>query len=158
MTILSLLAIMAYNCMFPVMQTQPLTYLMYQLYFRSRHCDAEINWSLLLGSTGDLPLIEAQLPIQAAAVTRTFVIGIHYLLLNLLLTFAAITCICEWLKGYYQIRRSTSFLVSMKNLEGKAFNITFASLVALSASVLFLDIVAMSFYLADVLRAKVRWN
>lgn len=157
MTILSLLAIMAHSCMFPIMQTQPLTYLMHLLYFRSRHCDAEINWSFLLGSTGDLPLVEAQLPIQAAAVTRTFVIGIHYLVLNLLLTFAAIACICEWLKEYYHPGFSTSFSVTMKkNLEGKAFNITFASLVALSASVLFLDIVAMSFYLADVLRARVR--
>lgn len=104
MTILSLLAIMAYNCMLPIMQSQPLTYLMHLLYFRSRHCSAEINWSILLGSTGDLPLVEAQLPIQAAAVTRTFVIGIHYLVLNLLLTFAAIACVCEWLKEYYQIR------------------------------------------------------
>lgn len=104
MTILSLLAIMAHNCMFPIMQTQPLTYLMHLLYFRSRHCEAGINWSFLLASTGDLTLVEAQLPIQAAAVTRTFVIGIHYLILNLLLTFAAISCICKWIFEKFQIR------------------------------------------------------
>lgn len=91
MTILSLLAIMAHFCMFS-MQAQPLTYLLYLLYFRSRHCEKEISWKHLNG--GDFA-IDAQLPRQADAVTRTFLLGIHQLILNLCLTLAAIGCLRE---------------------------------------------------------------
>lgn len=93
MIVLSMLALMAYNCMFPLMHSEPLAYLLHLIYFRSRHCEKQINWADL-GIPVDFH-IDVDLPTQASAVTRTFVIAVHYLVLNLLLTLVAIACLCE---------------------------------------------------------------
>lgn len=97
MIVLSLLAIMAHFCAFPVMQSNPLTYLLYLLYFRSRHCTREINWIYL--GLQDLQFVEAELPNQSASVTRTLTIVVLYLILNVLLSLAAVASLRECFIG-----------------------------------------------------------
>lgn len=95
MILLSMSALMAYNCLFPLMKSEPLAYLLYLMYFRSRHCEQSIDWTALGLSERESFKFEAELPNQAAAVTRTFTIAIHYMTFNILLTLFAVACLCE---------------------------------------------------------------
>ena len=87
---------MAHNCMFvTVMKTEPLAYLLYLIYFRSKHCEKVISWSHLGLYAEDSSFVDAELPNQTAAVTRTFAFAICYMILNTLVILAAIACICK---------------------------------------------------------------
>lgn len=103
MIILSMLSVMTYNCMFPIMNGQPTMYLLYLMYFRSRHCDKRINWTNLGLETSEHMPIEAVLPQQASAVTRTFAISVHYMIFNVILSLFAVACLCELARKIFKI-------------------------------------------------------
>lgn len=107
MIVLSMLALMAHNCMFPIMKTEPLAYLLYLMYFRSRHCSQQIVWTYLGLEGQDLPFVEPKLPLQAAAVSRTFAFAILYLNLNILLTLCAVSSLCKLHQSHYGVQSTT---------------------------------------------------
>jgi hypothetical protein len=95
MIVLSMLALMAHFCMFEaVMREDPLTYLLHLLYFRSKSCDAEVNWENLR-IVGNLNNTTAELSGQSMAVTRTFTFAILYTAFNTLLSLAAVASLRE---------------------------------------------------------------
>jgi hypothetical protein len=91
-----MLGIMAHYCMFPIMKSEPLAYLLYLMYFRSRNCKREITWENLGLNDENVAFVEAQLPQQAAAVTRTFSIAMLYMIFNILLTLFAVASLCKY--------------------------------------------------------------
>ena len=95
MILLAMIALMAHNCMFPIMKSEPLAYLFYLMYFRSSRCDQHINW-LHLGLKSDLNFVVAEIPNQASAVTRTFAFAITYMVLNVALSMAAVASLREY--------------------------------------------------------------
>lgn len=95
MILLSMLGVMAHNCMFPIMKSQPLAYLLYLMYFRSSRCEQKIDWPFL-GLGEDLDFVTAEIPAQASAVSRTFGIAISHMILNVSLSAAAVAS----LRGY----------------------------------------------------------
>lgn len=95
MILLSTLGLMAHSCMFPVMKSEPLAYLLYLMYFRTERCEQQINWTYL-GLGTDLQFVEAELPHQASAVTRTFAIAVIYIILNVALSLAAVASLRKY--------------------------------------------------------------
>lgn len=96
MILLSMLGLMAHNCLFlHVMKSEPLVYLFYLMYFRSSRCDQRIEWTYL-GLGQNLDLVEAEVPHQASAVTRTFALAITYMILNITLSLTAVASLREY--------------------------------------------------------------
>lgn len=90
MLLLSILSILAYNCIFQdIFMQSPFGYMFHLLYYRSHHCDASIDWSIF-GIENTSSLVEPMMPYETAAVKRTVCIAVIQLIFNTLLIITSV--------------------------------------------------------------------
>lgn len=89
MILLSVLAMLAYNChLTRVMTVNPVTYMLYLLYFRSSRCRQYIDWYAL--GVYDTSLSQPVVPEETFLVLRTSILSSIYFFVNVLMLITSI--------------------------------------------------------------------
>lgn len=154
---LSLLAILVRNCDIS-MSGNPLTYMMFLLYFRGEcwtlrlslclltyltnisvsECKGVMDWNNLEAPNPD---VTARFPDESEAVHRTFIFALVYLgLYSALIIFALLSL----------------FSVNNSCLGRKSFFISFAPWILVCCAILVMDVLATVYYISDTVSTTVR--
>lgn len=90
-------SLLAYNCHFhDTFEQSPTGYMFHLFYYRSHHCDAFVDWSLL-GIADWTDFIEPKMPHESEAVTRTFWISVIQVISNCLLVVTSVSMLGKFL-------------------------------------------------------------
>lgn len=161
MIIVAMCSILAYYCNFHDAFIQsPTGYMFHLLYYRSHHCDASVDWSIL-GIANLTNFVEPEMPHEITAVTRTFWISVIQVISNCLLVAVSASMLGSfhiWFKmSIFTIslsKASTKFywLIKTRRWTYWAF---FVPLSVVFLATQFIDMITGWFYSMDLFRSLV---
>lgn len=96
MVILASVSMAAYKCSFKEgFKATPEFYFFHLFYFRSRHCDSAIDWSIFGLESDEFVAEILRMPDEIAIVSRTYLLSFVQLIINSLLIVSSIVIIGE---------------------------------------------------------------
>lgn len=153
-------SLLAYNCHFNYAFTQsPGGYMFYLMYFRSHHCDAFVDWSIVAENFTALEVLPL-MPHETEAVSRTFTIAVIQLVVNLLMVVFSVLMLGEFGKSFQGRFKNLQFQVSTRRAwilktRQLSYNTFFAPLCLLFFATCLLDMGTGVFYSMDLFRSNV---
>ena len=101
MLVLSILSLVAYECVFQEgFASTPESYFFHLFYYRSSHCDSFIDWSVFGLENAELLNDFIIMPEQTAIVSRTYKLTIIQIIINSLLILVSLIAIGKFVKMF----------------------------------------------------------